>query len=174
MADSSSPSASLSWSDEGALRALKARYFRAVDSQDWQVLRTVFTDDARFDGFAFDTPGLDGFIEGVSSYLNGVVSVHHGFTPEYRSIADDRARGIWVMEDYLFWPPGTRDYKGVTVPGQWGIRGFGHYEEEYRSGEHGWQISFMRLSRVRVEPLTGSGYETPPYQLARKLDDWFS
>lgn len=174
MAASCSPSSGISSADEAALRALKARYFRAVDAQDWSLLRTLFTEDARFEGFAFAAPGPDGFVDGVSSYLTGLVSVHHGFTPEYRGLTEDRVRGIWVMEDYLFWPPGTRGYKGVTVPGQWGIRGFGHYEEEYERSEQGWRISFMRLSRVRVEALAGPGYETPPYELTRRGDDWLA
>lgn len=173
MVDSSSPRA-LDPRDEAALRSLKARYFRAIDTQDWGLLLTVFTDDASFDGFAFEAPGPQGFVAGVSAYLAGVQSVHHGFTPEYRLVSDGIARGIWVMEDYLFWPPDSRGYKGISIPGQWGIRGFGHYEEEYLRAPDGWRISFMRLSRVRVEPLVGPGHEVPPYAIDGLGHSWLS
>lgn len=174
MVASSLPKDLLDPADEVALRGLKARYFRAIDTQDWGLLLTVFTDDASFEGFAFQAPGPQGFVAGVSAYLAGVTSVHHGFTPEYVPIGEGVARGIWVMEDYLFWPPDSRGYKGISIPGQWGIRGFGHYEEEYRRTSDGWRISFMRLSRVRVEPLLGPGYDVPPYVVDVLGESWLS
>ena len=33
------------------IRQLKARYCRFIDTKQWQLLRTLFTDGARFEGF---------------------------------------------------------------------------------------------------------------------------
>jgi hypothetical protein len=32
-----------------------------------------------------------------------------------------------------------------------GLRGYGHCEEEYRKLETGWRMSFMRLTRLRID-----------------------
>jgi hypothetical protein len=154
------------------IRRLKSRYFRYVDTKRWDALREVFDDEAEFDGFAFATAGPDAFVAGVSQYLEGIQSVHQGFMPDLRSRGPDLVRGIWSMFDQLVWEPGTRGYKGVELPGQWGIRGYGHYEEEYRRTPAGWRISFMRLTRLRVEPLVGPGSAIPPYDLPRLTPGW--
>ncbi len=174
MADSFSPETAVPAAAESALRNLKARYFLAVDTRDWQALLALFTEDAQFDGFAFTTAGPRGFVAGVSEYLTGVQSVHHGFTPVFRARADGTVRGIWVMEDYLYWPPGSRGYKGISFDDQWGIHGFGHYEEEYRFEGGAWRISYMRLSRVRVEPLRGAGFPTPAYVVDALRPSWLA
>lgn len=154
------------------VRRLKSRYFRYVDTKRWDALRTVFADDAVFDGFAFATAGPDAFVAGVAAYLDGIESVHQGFMPDLRPWDDGRIRGVWSMFDRLVWKPGSRGYKGVDLPGQWGITGYGHYEEEYRRTADGWRICFMRLTRLRVEPLVGSGYDVPAYDLPRLTPDW--
>ncbi|OJX63169.1 MAG: hypothetical protein BGO95_09135 [Micrococcales bacterium 73-13] len=76
------------------------------------------------------------------------------------------------MFDQLVWEPGSRGFRGIDLPGQWGIRGYGHYEEEYRRTAAGWRISFMRLSRLRIEPLVGPGHDIPAYDLVGLMPDW--
>ncbi|MET2010761.1 nuclear transport factor 2 family protein [Microbacterium chocolatum] len=154
------------------IRGLKSRYFRYVDTKRWGDLRTLFARDAVFDGFAFATAGPDAFVAGVAAYLDGIESVHQGFMPELRAIGDNRVRGIWSMFDQLTWAPGSRGYKGIDLGGQWGIRGYGHYEEEYARTADGWRICFMRLTRLRVEPLVGDGHTPPPYDLPRLTPGW--
>lgn len=175
MVGSSSPEALPPASESADLeevRRLKARYFRYVDTKRWDRLRDLFDDAATFDGFAFGPTDPDSFVAGVSAYLDGVESVHQGFMPELRHVRPDLIRGVWSMFDQLVWPPGERGYKGFDLPGQWGIRGYGHYEEEYRRTPEGWRISFMRLTRLRVEPLVGDGFDVPPYDLPRLTPGW--
>lgn len=137
-----------------SIRTLKARYFRFVDLKAWTKLRTLFTDDARFEGFWSSAPGPDAFVANIESNLGGeVVSVHQGFTPEFMQVAPERIRGVWAMSDYLTWPPNERSYLGVSLEGQRGVRGYGHYEDEYVRTAKGWRISFMRLTRIRIDPI---------------------
>jgi hypothetical protein len=158
--------------DYEAVRRLKARYFRYVDGKRWDDLITLFDPDARFDGFAYGTDSPTAFVSGVAEYLEGVDSVHHGFMPQLEARGDGLIRGIWSMVDLLVWSPGSRGYRGISLDGQWGIRGYGHYEEEYRRGPEGWRISFMRLTRLRVEPLVGPGFDVPDYPVAAATPDW--
>ena len=74
------------------IKKLKARYFRFVDTKQWDALRNLFTPDATFDGEGSgmgQLDNLDAFVEAARSGLTGCVSVHHGHCPiismpEYR------------------------------------------------------------------------------------------
>ena len=138
------------------VRRLKSRYFRYIDTKDWAGLRSLFADDAVFDGFDYPTASPDEWLAGVRRFLTSVASVHQGFMPQLVERGPDVIRGIWSMEDYLVWAPGSNGYKGVSAPDQWGIHGYGHYEEEYSRASAGWRISFLRLTRLRIDTLTGA------------------
>ena len=75
--------------DIEAIKQLKARYFRYVDTKQWDDLKALFTSDARFsvDGgsghYEWDAP--EEFIAHVSKSLGGAaVSVHQGHPPARR------------------------------------------------------------------------------------------
>ncbi|BCW58606.1 nuclear transport factor 2 family protein [Arthrobacter sp. StoSoilB20] len=141
--------------DFDEVRNLKINYFRHLDAKRWTELRGVFHNEAQFAGFPFDAGDADAFVDGVSRFLDGVDSAHQGFMPQIASMGDDSMRAVWSMHDYLVWPRDSREYRGAKVPGLYGIRGYGHYEEEYRRVEGRWRISIMRLVRTRIELLTG-------------------
>lgn len=135
-----------------AIMALKARYFRSMDTKDWPALRAVFTDDLVAD-FRDATPvhqpemlihGADPYLAMLTPMLDPVVTVHHGHMPEITIESADAARGIWAMEDWLW--PGA----GSDLPFAW-LRGWGHYHERYRRTDGVWQIAEIRLTRLRVE-----------------------
>lgn len=138
-----------------ALQELKARYFYYVDSRQWDRLRSVFTDDAKSDGFGFEGEGPDAFVEGVKERLDGAVSFHAGFMPQFSVQQDGSVRGRWAMHDYVTWPPGHKTYRGVHSSELSGFRGFGYYEEVYRKNSEGWRVSFIRLTRIRTDLLYG-------------------
>jgi len=138
--------------DLDAIHQLKARYCRFIDTKQWARLSSLFTPDARFEGLGSAPSGatVEMFVSGISARLAKVVSIHHCHMPEIYFLAADRARGIWAMMDYLEWPEGgepqeARGYRGFTA--------YGHYEEEYRRTPDGWRIAFLRLTRIRIDPL---------------------
>ena len=139
-----------------SIKRLKARYFRLIDTKQWAKLRTVFTENCTFEGLWAGGDGADAFIASIQKNLAGVSTVHMGFMPEVEIINATTARGIWAMTDYLEWPTDSRAYLGVSVPGQRGIRGYGHYSEEYSLTDKGWRISHLRMTRLRIDPLVGS------------------
>ena len=132
--------------DIEAIKQLKARYFRYVDTKQWDDLKALFTADARWsvDGgsghYEWDAP--EEFIAHVSRSLGrAAVSVHQGHMPEIELIDAVSARGIWAMFDY------------VDIPGRPSRQGYGHYREIYRKESHGWRIASMELTRLRVDAL---------------------
>jgi hypothetical protein len=152
------------------IRNLKSDYFRHLDAKRWPSLRNLFHADAAFGGFPFETGNADGFIRGVSGFLHDVESVHQGFMPRLAVTRAGTIRGVWSMHDYLIWPRDSRDYRGVSVPGLYGIRGYGFYEEEYRHLNGRWRISAMRLVRTRIDLLTGD--EARLSGLMEPTPDW--
>jgi len=135
-----------------AIMALKARYFRCMDSRDWDGLAAVFTPDLVAD-FRDATPQHqpDMLIHGAASYLamltpmmDRTVTVHHGHMPEINMEDADNARGIWAMEDWV-WPGPDSDLPFRA------LHGWGHYHERYRRTDDGWRIAAIRLTRLKIE-----------------------
>lgn len=148
------------------IKQLKARYFRAMDTKDWELFRALFTEDVVVDvteafipqdhagkpieadhprrepdpGLYFE--GIDAFMAAQRRSLDGVSTVHHGHTPEIEILSDTEARGIWAMEDKLRWPPGSA---------MRALHGYGHYRETYVRTGHGWLIKALKLTRVRID-----------------------
>ena len=123
-----------------AIKQLKARYFRLLDTQQWQQWRDLFSEDATLQWgpkpeHAFH--GRDAIARGVSGNLEGAQSCHQGFMPEIELIDATHARGIWAMHDWIDHPA-------------YDLEGFGHYHEEYQKHEDGrWRIQRMQLTRLR-------------------------
>lgn len=129
-----------------AIQMLKARYFRAVDTKDWDLLRSVLAEDVAVDvtddveGSGPYT-GAEVFVSGCARILAGAVTVHHGHMPEIH-VDGDAATGTWAMEDHVELADGT------------GFRGAGHYHETYiRAPDGQWRIQSLTLKRLRRDPL---------------------
>ena len=136
-----------------AIKQLKARYFRLLDTKEWADWRKLFTDDARFEGTSRPFDGPDDFCASTSAWLDPAVTVHQGHMPEIELLDDMNARGVWAMFDQVQFagPITSGAYAGMN-----GFIGYGHYHELYRLDEGGWQISFLRLTRLRVDPIPPS------------------
>jgi len=142
-------------SDLEAIKILKARYFRFVDTKDWSGLASLFADDAVFDIADVGGDLADGTTRlGKAEYLklhvdilDQCTSVHQGYMPELQLTGPRTAKGIWGMNEYLDFrgAPGPLPGKGTIV------RGYGHYYEEYVKEGGEWRISFQHLTRLRVD-----------------------
>jgi len=132
-----------------AIKQLKARYFRLMDTKQWTEYRDVFTDDLVFQFETQDTATAtngDEFVAFVSGRLGTALSAHHGHMPEIEITSETTATGIWAMFDWVDDPDNGRAFQG-----------FGHYHEEYRLCTDGkWRIAKLRLSRLRVDPVQPS------------------
>jgi len=128
--------------DLEAIKQLKARYFRTMDTKNWDAMRAVFCDDVVMDstdsGGSVIT-GADTCIEFLQNTLSDVLTVHHGHMPEIDVTSESTANGIWAMEDLLRWPNGGE------------LRGYGHYTETYEKQGGQWRIKSLKLTRLRMD-----------------------
>jgi hypothetical protein len=134
------------------IKCLKARYFRYVDTKDWEGFKSLFAADAVFD-ISQDVPGCvltgpERIAQAASVPLTGCVSVHHGHCPEIEITSATSATGIWAMEDKLRWSADS------ALPNQT-LHGYGHYVESYERIAGQWHIKTLKLTRLRVDVSRG-------------------
>lgn len=126
------------------IKQVKARYFRAVDTKDWELLEAQLTDDVVVDTTGSGGPvimGSEAFIAFLQLTLSSAVTVHHGHSPEIEVTSPTTATGVWAMQDLLVYPGEAR------------VLGFGHYHETYESADGTWRIADLKLTRVHMDPV---------------------
>jgi hypothetical protein len=132
--------------DIEAIKKLKARYFRLMDTKNWTAFADVFTADAVVRGGDQEVAGREAIVAFVAATSDGVRSAHQGFLPEIEVLESGQASGVWAMSDYF-------EVRGTDPPV--GFSGFGHYEDRYSREDGTWRISFSRLTRLKIIPLPG-------------------
>jgi uncharacterized protein (TIGR02246 family) len=128
------------------IKQLKARYFRLLDTKQWDAWGDVFTEDCHMQvelgrGDPDATwQGRKDIVESVQKTLADSRTVHHGHMPEIELTGPTTARGIWAMYDYVTW--GRDD----------DLKAYGHYHETYEkeAGDR-WRIKTLHLKRLRVD-----------------------
>jgi 3-hydroxyisobutyrate dehydrogenase-like beta-hydroxyacid dehydrogenase len=132
--------------DLEAIKQLKARYFRFIDTKDWAAFRDLFTEDCKhYLPQEAPVPFMtnDDYFAMNEQLLTPGVTTHHGHMPEITFLSDTEAEGIWAMFDYVQIEPPS---------GRVSIMGWGHYLETYRKCDDGkWRISSKRNERLRLD-----------------------
>lgn len=134
-----------------AIRQLKARYCRFLDTKDVESWRAVFAPDlvvtldmavsaGGADPKTAPGPGgpedPDNFVPMVMGGLEDVATMHHCHTPEISLTSATTATGIWGMEDLLVFSDGRE------------LHGAGHYHETYEKRDGAWRIETLHLTRT--------------------------
>jgi len=133
--------------DVEAIKALKARYCRLLDTKDWAGFRQLFTDDVAIDTSAAGgsvTTTADEFVAFLVDVLADAVTVHQGHMPEIALTGPDSASGVWALHDIVIFPTGLR------------LDGYGHYHETYARTPDGWRIASSTLTRLHQD-FSGAG-----------------
>lgn len=134
------------------IKQLKARYYRGIDSRDWDTFADVWVEDAVMDmsgahnnavhaGEHIHT-GRDEIVEWIKGIqAKRIASMHHGHTPEITILSEDEAEGIWagawnsILKDPE--PDGPKEFRGA-----------GLYFEKYRKEADGkWRISNLQARK---------------------------
>ena len=126
-------------SDELEIAALLSAYARAVDAKDWQLYRSVFTDDAHID-YSADvfTGSLDGAIEFFDGDFSALVTMSMHYITNIESEIDGDTAAVRAM----FHNP-TR-IKGVAELCMFG----GYYHHELIRTPTGWRSRHLREEMV--------------------------
>ncbi len=140
-----------------AIRQVKARYFRSVDSADGSLAPTFLAEDCVLDyrGCCTDPvsgvdhfPEMNAVIHGRDGWLSdafkstGVVTAHQGHQSEIEITSETTATGSWAFTDRFFMPPGSRYER---------FEGYGHYHETYEKIGGQWLLKTTRVTRIKIE-----------------------
>lgn len=131
--------------DRFEIMDVKSRYGRALDTRDWDLMRTVFTDDAEADFWAGGKhKGIEPILTACSAFMETLDATHHLFANHEIQVEGDCATGRVSLYAGHFLP---------AAPGgdpNFNVRGF--YEEEYVRTSEGW-----RISKLKLNPLWSDG-----------------
>jgi hypothetical protein len=139
--------------DIETIRQVQARYCRAADTKDWDLLRSTVTEDFACDtgsGGRGATTGVEAFIDRVGT--NPTVTVHHALLPEIELTTPSAARGIWAVHLFATTPDGST------------VDSYGHYHNTYEKRDGAWRLRSLRLEwlhrEVRPGPVPSNGEGT--------------
>ena len=142
------------------IKQLKSSYFRALDTKDWVLIRKIFSaqPSADYRGAVdenSDASGsvanavnsqvitdLDMLADGLRDALAGCTSIHLGANPEIQILSSTTAKGIWAMQDWLWFKEAKPRVR---------LRGHGHYHNSFVVEDGVWKIKTLRLTRQNVE-----------------------
>ncbi len=134
-----------------AIKQLKARYFRFLDTHDWDAFEQIFSADAVMDvsvehrilaqeeGVYRGRAAIRAFAEKA---VGTATTIDHALMPEIEILSDTSARGIWAQEDRVFWDEGGPNRQ---------LHGHGYEHETYVRENGEWRIASTRLVRLRTE-----------------------
>ena len=126
-------------SDELAIAALLNRYARAVDTKDWDLYRSVFTDDAHIDYSANVFQGsLDAAIEFFTGLFSELVTMSMHYITNIESSIDGDTAQVRAM----YYNP-TR-FSGATETSTFG----GYYHHDLVRTPDGWRSRSLREEMV--------------------------
>lgn len=123
-------------SDELEIASLFTRYCSAVDSKDWQLYRSMFTDDARVD---YSAAGLvvgtcDEAVDFLGRHQASITTGMHYVTNVETRFDGDRAEAV------AMW------FNAVRLPGETDTSFFGgRWHDELIRTPSGWRIQNLRL-----------------------------
>ncbi len=126
-----------------AIRQLKYRYFRYLDSKLWDPLKELFVPEAvsSYSGGKYAFEGRDAILEFLASSLGPtMITMHHGHHPEIQLTSESTATGIWALEDVV-----------IDTANELTIRGAAYYRDEYVKLNGEWKIHSTGYERLFEE-----------------------
>jgi hypothetical protein len=145
--------------DIEAIRQLKYRYFRLLDTKRFTELGELLTDDVTtsYQSGELSFEGRAAVVAFLEDSLGSpdIVTMHNGHHPEIELTSDTTATGVWYLQDRVvaraadFEILGTLLYHDeyVKVDGDWKIRhtGYDRIFEEHRIHSSGALHSFRAM-----------------------------
>jgi 3-phenylpropionate/cinnamic acid dioxygenase small subunit len=130
--------------DKEQIAEVLIRYATGIDSKDWALLRTCWTDDVDVDY------GEVGHYSGVEAITDLMAQLHSGMGPTYHRLSnlvvtvdgDDATARSYVFAHLQAVP---------DDPASW-VEALGHYDDELVRTPEGWRIAKRTTHIARVQP----------------------
>jgi len=129
--------------DIEAIKRLKYKYFRCLDSKLWDELAECFTEDATtsYSSGKYSFQGKDAIMQFLRKGLGPtMISMHHGHHPEIEITSDTTAKGVWALQDYV-----------IVTQANISLRGAAFYHDEYVKVNGEWKIKHTGYERIFEE-----------------------
>jgi hypothetical protein len=141
------------WNDLEAIKRLKHKYQRCIDTKQWTELRECFTEDATaaYSGGKFSFGSRDSILQFLEGAMGADTfhSCHAVSQPEIDFIDEHTATGRWCLQDTV-----------IDTNFDMMIQGAAFYDDEYRKGDDGvWRISKTGYERTYEQMLPRKSIE---------------
>jgi hypothetical protein len=142
-----------------AIKQLKYKYFRCLDTKCWDELAETLADDATaaYDSGKYAYDGKGAIMEFLSGSLGDrdIISLHMGHHPEIKLTGATDAEGTWYLEDYL-----------IFAKADSRLRGAGFYRDRYTKTDGQWKIQhtgYVRTFEEIQNTAEGTGWSLTHY-----------
>ncbi len=142
-----------------AIKQVKYRYLRAVDTRDWDLLATTLTDDATsaYSSGKLSYQGRDAIIEFLRTSMpeKEMLTSHKVHHPEIELTGPDTATARWGLEDVV-----------IILSAGMNLRGAAYYEDQMVKVDGQWRIAHTGYRRLYEE--------MSPRKDEKLTDHWWS
>lgn len=130
------------WTDFMAVCDLKYRYAAGIDTRDWDLYRSIFTDTVDIDFSSYNgrppaTMEADEWVAGVQPLFTGLAATQHSMTNPRVDIEGDRATLRMYMQ--------AEHVLDHDDPGAWFTIG-GFYTDRAVRTRAGWRLTAVKLT----------------------------
>jgi uncharacterized protein (TIGR02246 family) len=141
-----------------AIKQVKYRYLRAVDTRDWDLLASTLTADATcaYSSGKISYQGRDAIVEFLRSSMpaGDMLTSHKVHHPEITLTSPETAEARWGLEDVV-----------IILSAKLTLRGAAFYEDRMVKADGRWQIHHTGYRRLYEE--------TAPRQAETLTDHWW-
>jgi len=127
-----------------AIKQLKYRYLRTLDTKKWDELAGCLTEDATaaYSGGKYSYEGREAIMGFLTDSLGrgSILTMHQVHQPEIEITGDETATGVWALED-----------KVIDLQFNITITGAAFYRDEYVKQDGEWKIKSTGYERVFEE-----------------------
>jgi len=140
-----------------AIKRLKAKYQRCVDTKDYDSLSECFSEDAsaEYDGGKYSFSPRSAIVEFLRSSMRDLVTIHQVHTPEIDVHSESSASAIWYLQDIVI-----AEKDGMSQMGA------GFYRDEYVKQAGEWRI--RKTGYERTFELWQSHADVPKWKLRHR------